>query len=109
MKPDWDELAEALVDDPAVFIADVNCSNEEDMCRQNDVSGYPAIKVWKDGRVQDYRGGRSMEDLMEFVHESCRKSATSSRVHMCVQKGNKHMQPSGRTRIHRQTKPKWID
>jgi thiol-disulfide isomerase/thioredoxin len=46
MKPDWDRLAESVHD--SVFIADVNCSDEDDLCRENDVSGYPTIMVSKD-------------------------------------------------------------
>ena len=87
MKPDWDKLAEELADDPTVFIAVVNCSNEGNLCRQNDVSGYPTIKVWKDGRVQDYRGGRSMEDLMEFVHEKLSKKCNLQQsAHVCSER-----------------------
>jgi len=66
MKPDWDRLAEDA--HSSVFIADVNCSDEEELC--SDVSGYPTIKVYKDGAVEKYEGGRSFEDLMEYVEEN---------------------------------------
>lgn len=53
MKPDWDRLAEEA--HSSVFIADVNCSDEEDLCKENAVSGYPTIKVFKDGEVEKVR------------------------------------------------------
>ena len=35
----------------------------------NDVQGYPTIKVYKDGLEFPYNGGRSYEDLSNFVEE----------------------------------------
>lgn len=65
MKPAWDELADNV--DNSVFIADVNCSDEQDVCEEVGVKGYPTIKVYQDGEVTDYKGGRSFEDLLEYV------------------------------------------
>lgn len=36
MKPDWDKLAEES--HSSVFIADVNCSNEDKLCQDNGVN-----------------------------------------------------------------------
>jgi protein disulfide-isomerase-like protein len=65
MKPDWDKLADAA--HSSVFIADVNCSDQDELCQSNEVQGYPTIKVYKDGAVEDYSGGRGFDDLMEYV------------------------------------------
>ena len=65
MKPAWDEVSESA--DKSVFIADVNCSEQDELCSQVGVQGYPTIKVYKDGEVTDYKGGRSVEDLSEYV------------------------------------------
>lgn len=65
MKPDWDKLAEEA--HPSVFIADVNCSDQPDLCKENDVSGYPTIKVYKDGEVTQYSGGRGFDQLADYV------------------------------------------
>ena len=65
MKPDWDKLAENS--HSSVFIADVNCSDEEELCTENGVSGYPTIKVYKDGKVEDYKGPRGYDELNAYV------------------------------------------
>jgi protein disulfide-isomerase A6 len=65
MKPAWDEVAESVND--SAFLADVNCSDQEELCQANDVKGYPTIKVYKDGEVSDYSGGRTVEALTEYV------------------------------------------
>ena len=68
MKPDWDKLAETA--DSSVFIADVNCSDEADLCEQIGVQGYPTIKVYQDGQVSDYQGARSLDALVTYVDEN---------------------------------------
>lgn len=65
MKPAWDEVAASA--HPSVFLADVNCSDQESLCSSVGVSGYPTIKVYKDGAVTDYTGGRTVEGLTEYV------------------------------------------
>ncbi|GKY96084.1 hypothetical protein MPSEU_000568500 [Mayamaea pseudoterrestris] len=65
MKPDWDQLAAEA--HPSVFISDINCSEQEELCSENNVQGYPTIKIYKDGKVEDYKGGRSLSDLQDFV------------------------------------------
>lgn len=65
MKPDWDTLAEEA--HSSVFIADVNCSDEDELCQQNEVTGYPTIKVYKDGSVEPYSGARDLKSLQDFV------------------------------------------
>ena len=65
MKPAWDEAAANA--HSSVFIADVNCSDQDELCQENDVKGYPTIKVYKDGEVTDYSGGRTVDDISNFV------------------------------------------
>jgi thioredoxin-like negative regulator of GroEL len=48
MKPAWDEVSAAA--HSSVFLADVNCSDNEDLCSTVGVSGYPTIKVLSEGR-----------------------------------------------------------
>jgi protein disulfide-isomerase A6 len=65
MKPAWDELAETA--HPSTFIADINCSEQEELCSEHGVQGYPTIKIYKGESVDDYKGGRTLSDLQEFV------------------------------------------
>lgn len=68
MKPDWDKLSETV--DASVFVADVNCSDEADVCEQVGVKGYPTIKVYQDGEVSDYSGARNFDALLNYVDEN---------------------------------------
>jgi protein disulfide-isomerase A6 len=89
MKPAWDQLAESV--DASVFIADVNCSDQEDLCSKNDVKGYPTIKVYQNGEVSDYKGGRSFEQLMEYVDENlAQKCNVENLAENCSEKAVKY-------------------
>lgn len=65
MKPDWDRLAEESHN--SVFIADVNCGDEEDLCSENSITGYPTIKVYINGEEEKYTGQRTFDHLMAYV------------------------------------------
>jgi thioredoxin-like negative regulator of GroEL len=78
MKPDWDKLADNA--HSSVFIADVNCSDQDELCQANQVQGYPTIKVYKDGAVEDYSGGRGYDDLVEYVDTNLAAKCDVSKV-----------------------------
>ena len=64
MKPDWDKLAKEYADTSGILIADVDCTAAgESLCKKHDVSGYPTLKMWRSGEMEDYGGGRSLDDL----------------------------------------------
>ena len=91
MKPAWDELADTV--DSSVFVADVNCGDQEELCEQVGVSGYPTIKVYKDGEVSDYQGGRSVEDLLEYVDSelAVKCNVNNMRESNCSEKAIKYV------------------
>lgn len=72
MKPAWDRLGEEYKDSSSVLIADVDCTVEKDVCSNNDVSGYPTIKYYKDGSKEgeSYSGGRDFDSLKKFTAEN---------------------------------------
>lgn len=78
MKPDWDQLAEAVPD--PIFIADVNCSEQDKLCKDNDVQGYPTVRVYRNGVEEHYRGGRGFEMLLDFVNANLVDKCDVNRV-----------------------------
>jgi len=77
LAPDWDDLADKYASSSSVFIGSVDCTSEDndDLCHQYGVQGYPTLKYFKDGDTEgeDYQGGRSPEDLEEFVDGTLNK------------------------------------
>ena len=58
-------------------IVSVDCTADEnnELCSEYGVSGYPTLKYFKDGSSEgeDYQGGRSLDALDSFVEEELNK------------------------------------
>ncbi|KAF9354834.1 hypothetical protein BGX26_007320 [Mortierella sp. AD094] len=71
LAPTWEQLAVNHKDweqTKGFKFAEVNCLIEGDVCDDNDVTGYPYLQVFHDGKpVQLYKGARSIDDLSAFV------------------------------------------
>lgn len=68
MKPAWDELMEEYDGNPSILIADVDCTAAgQPLCEKAGVRGYPTIKHGDPNDLQDYQGGRGVDELKEFA------------------------------------------
>ncbi len=74
MKPAWDQLGDV-----------------PDLCASNGVRGYPTIKVILDGQISPYEGGRSFEELYEFVDEHLAMHCIVERPEECDKKSQTYM------------------
>ena len=66
LAPTWSELAEKHADDEWNVVM-VDCTTEKKPCSDNGVRGYPTLKAFKDGKVIDYAGGRSIDQFEKFM------------------------------------------
>jgi protein disulfide-isomerase-like protein len=75
LAPDWDTLADQNAASSSVLIGSVDCTTDEnkDLCEEHGVSGYPTLKYFKDGKVEDYSGARDLNSLEDFVDEELAK------------------------------------
>jgi protein disulfide-isomerase A6 len=63
-----DQLGDEFAGSSSVVIGDVDCTAEgESLCTKMEVRGYPTIKFWKDGTMEDYHGGRDFDSLKQHV------------------------------------------
>lgn len=71
MKPDWDKLEKEYKSSDVVTIADVDCTAAgQPLCEKVGVKGYPTIKYWVNGKMNDYQQGRDFASLKNFVQSS---------------------------------------
>jgi thioredoxin-like negative regulator of GroEL len=90
MKPDWDRLA--VEAHPSVFIADVNCSDEVELCKDEGIEGYPTIKVYKDGLEDKYGDARDYDSLRFFVDDKlAQKCDIADAANTCSPKAIKYI------------------
>lgn len=68
MKPTWDELMAEYEGSETVLVADVDCINSgKELCTTHGVQGFPTIKHGSATSLQDYKGGRTADELRTFA------------------------------------------
>lgn len=68
MVPDFEQLKKEFADTPNVMIADVDCTaGGQGTCQEHGVQGYPTMKILVDGKMEEYNGGRSFNDMKREV------------------------------------------
>lgn len=74
LKPTWAELASTVKSklNEEVTIAEVDCTTATSLCSQQDVTGYPTLKLFSKGvsESQRYRGPRDLPSLLTFIKET---------------------------------------
>ncbi|CAI5497196.1 unnamed protein product [Closterium sp. Naga37s-1] len=69
LAPTWAELASAKVA-PEVVIAHVDCTASRSVCEEQEIRGYPTLKVFVKGEGKEkYSGGRDLQSLSTYVQE----------------------------------------
>ena len=54
-----------------MVIAKVDCTENKEGCKKYQVSGYPTLKLFRQGKeLGEHMGARSVEALREFVDEN---------------------------------------
>jgi len=91
MKPDWDKLAAEFKGHKSTVIADVDCTaGGKALCEEVGVRGYPTIKHGDPSDLQDYKGGRTYEDLKKFA-DGLGPSCSPSNMDLCDDKAKKQI------------------
>jgi protein disulfide-isomerase A6 len=83
MKPAWDQLMAEFKDSKTALIADVDCTVEEALCQTHGVQGYPTIKYGSPDAMEDYQGGRTLDDLKTFASENLGPTCGPDNLDLC--------------------------
>jgi len=66
------------------LVADVDCTAEgKDLCTKVGVKGYPTLKYGDPNNLEDYKGGRSYDDLLTFAKENLGPTCGPSNMDLC--------------------------
>jgi len=95
MKPDWDALGSEYEDSKTVIIGDVDCTAAgKPLCEKYGVRGYPTIKYFNppDEEGEDYKGGRSLDDLKKFAANELGPGCSVDTMENCTEEQKKELQ-----------------
>jgi len=89
MKPAWDKLMGEFEGNPTVLIGDADCTaGGKALCDEVGVKGYPTIKHGDPADLQDYKGGRTFDDLKKFANE-LKPSCSPKNIDLCDEEKKK--------------------
>nr|AIG56094.1 secreted protein [Achlya hypogyna] len=79
LAPVWETVATSFKNEADVVVAKVDADEHRSLGEQFEVQGFPTLKFWNKGakHPDSYNGGRSEEDLVNFLNE---KAGTNVRV-----------------------------
>ncbi|KJE89521.1 protein disulfide-isomerase ERp60 [Capsaspora owczarzaki ATCC 30864] len=77
LEPEYDKAAAILAkDDPPIYIAKVDATEEPSLASDFGVSGYPTIKLFRKGAVSgDYDSGRDANSIVAYMRKQSGPSA----------------------------------
>ena len=69
-QPIWDNFTKKM-SKKKINVKDVKCdrANNQGLCEKYDIEGFPTVKLVNNGKVHEFRGRRTVEDLSEFVNQ----------------------------------------
>lgn len=66
------------------LVADVDCTADgKPLCDENGVKGYPTLKWGDPSDLQDYAGGRTLDDLKKHVEENLKPMCSVKNIDLC--------------------------
>jgi len=84
MKPDWDRLMADYKGHKTALVADVDCTAAgKPLCDSNGVKGFPTIKYGDPSALEDYKGGRSYDDLKKFADSNLKPMCSPANIDLC--------------------------
>ncbi|RIA82014.1 protein disulfide isomerase [Glomus cerebriforme] len=79
LAPEYEKAATSLKSEN-IKLAKVDCTAESDLCAEQDVKGYPTLKVFKNGNVSEYNGGRKAELIISYMKKQSLPAITDVNV-----------------------------
>jgi len=66
LKPEFEKAAQQLKPE-GILLATVDATVEKDLAKRFDVTGYPSLKIFRNGKVSEFKGGRTAPDIVSTM------------------------------------------
>lgn len=84
MAPAWDTLTAEYADSDTALVAEIDCTAEgKPLCDANGVKGFPSLKHGDPNGLEDYEGGRTLEDFQKFASENLKPKCGVNNLDLC--------------------------
>ncbi|KAJ2513808.1 protein disulfide-isomerase precursor [Coemansia sp. RSA 1939] len=68
LAPIYEKVATTLKDE-GISLAKVDCTEEQSLCEEMQIPGFPSLKVFKDGNHAAYNGSRQEEGIISYMRK----------------------------------------
>lgn len=66
--PEYAKAADTLnVSHPTIKLAQIDCTEEEELCAEVGVKGFPSLKVYQGSNVEEYDGTREADGITDYM------------------------------------------
>ena len=85
MAGDWEKLAGDFATSSDALIAEVDCTDDDNqpLCSENGIEGFPTLKYGNPAALDDYSGGRDYDSLKSFADENLKPSCSPFNLELC--------------------------
>jgi len=84
MAPDWEALAKEWEGHDIGLVAEVDCTTDgKPLCDANGVKGFPTLKYGDPSALEDYKGGRSLNDFKTFADANLKPICSVNNIDLC--------------------------
>ncbi|ORX50846.1 protein disulfide isomerase, partial [Hesseltinella vesiculosa] len=74
LAPEYEKAATDLKD--KIALAKVDCTENQDVCQEYGVQGYPTLKVFRQGEASEYKGSRQHEGIVSYMKKQALPSVS---------------------------------
>lgn len=72
LAPEYVQAAKILKDEHNITLAQIDCTEDQELCMEQGVQGYPTLKIFKNGEInadaaQTYQGQRTADAIVEYM------------------------------------------
>lgn len=76
--PEYSKAADSLNEShPDIKLAQIDCTEEEQLCADHGIRGYPTLKVIRGENVEDYDGPRNADGISDYMIKQSLPSVTA--------------------------------
>jgi len=82
LAPKWTDMASELVGNPTVLVGEIDCDDENDLCEDHDIEGFPTIKWGSPDALSDYNLDMETEEMVKFV-KNMKPQCSIANIDLC--------------------------